>query len=220
MRYRRAMEKLRVLADACQSTARLPGKDPFLREAFVYGDVLAGADPIESVQVAFTLDLFPEDVPWCTHPPGTAWLADCLRLDKGGFVYCWRSRHEPVWNHVVREPVRFWSIEGTDEAVLDALHDRRFADLPRMTASPAELRHRAEVELDRALARLRTVHRAYWERDWRIEHRGAGRHPEDHLWEAADGYLDLLNVAHGFAEESGDRIVGVRRRSSGGSAKG
>ncbi|WP_444544045.1 DUF7711 family protein [Planomonospora parontospora] len=29
----------------------------------------------------------------------------------------------------------------------------------------------------------------------RREHRGSGRRPEDHLWEAVQGYLDLLDTA-------------------------
>ena len=60
VRYRRAVEKLRLLADACQWTTRLPIEEPFLREAYVFGDVLDGVDPVESVQVAFVLDLPPE----------------------------------------------------------------------------------------------------------------------------------------------------------------
>lgn len=107
MRYRRAIEKLRLLAEACQSTTRLPLQEPFLREAYVFGEVLNGADPVERLQVAFTLDLPPEEVPWCSQPPGTPWLVDSLRLDKGGYAYWWRSRHQPVWNHVIHEPVRF-----------------------------------------------------------------------------------------------------------------
>lgn len=207
MRYRRAVEKLRELADACQRTTRLPLDEPFLHEAYVFGDVLDGADPIECVQVAFTLNLPPEEVPWYSQPQGTPWLVDSLRLDKGGFAYWWRSRHEPVWNDVVREPVRFWSLEGTEDAVLDALRDRRFSELPRLTASPVELRGRTEVELGRALGHLRAVHRAYWDHDWRKDHRGGGRYPEHHLWEAADGYLDLLEAVrrYGEVEEDHDR---------------
>jgi hypothetical protein len=194
MRYRRAVEKLRLLAAACQSTTRLPVDEPFLQEAYVFGDVLDGADPVKCVQVALALNLSPEEVPWCSQPAGTAWLVDSLRLDKGGFAYWWRSRHEPVWNHVIRDPVRFWSLGGTDESVLDALRDRRFAELPRVSASPADLRQRVELELDRALAQLHAVDQKYWDHDWRGEHRGGGRYPENHLWEAVDGYLDLLGA--------------------------
>lgn len=44
-----------------------------------------------------------------------------------------------------------------------------------------------------ALARLRAVHANYWERDWRRENRGNYRYPENVLWEAVEGYLDLLD---------------------------
>ncbi|MBN9740063.1 hypothetical protein DMP23_02925 [Amycolatopsis sp. A1MSW2902] len=208
MRYRRAVEKLRELADACEHTRRLPVDEPFLCAAYVFGDVLAGADSVESVQVALTLDLPAEQVPWCSQPPGTAWLADSLRLDKGGFAYWWRSRHEPVWNHVIRAPVRFWSPAGPDEAVLDALRDRRFGDLPGNAPSSTELRRSTEAELDRALRQLRVVHQKYWDRDWRREHRGNGRYPENRLWDAVDGYLDLLTALRwpdAATDQPGDR---------------
>lgn len=79
--------------------------------------------------------------------------------------------------------------------MLDALGDHRFADLPRLTASPTQLRQRIEAELDRALAQLRVISQEYWDRDWRGEHRGGGRYPENHLWDAVDGYLNLLDAA-------------------------
>ncbi|HVV19288.1 MAG TPA: hypothetical protein VHF06_07625 [Pseudonocardiaceae bacterium] len=85
MRYRRAVEKLRLLADACQSTTRLPVEEPFPREAYVFGEVLDGADPVEVVEVALTLNLRPDEVPWGSRPSGTEWLVHSLRLDKGGF---------------------------------------------------------------------------------------------------------------------------------------
>lgn len=194
MRYRRAVEKLRILAEACQHTTRLLLDEPFLREAYVFGEVLDGTDPIDRLEVAFVLDLPPEEVPWESHPRGADWLVDVLRLDKGGYAYWWRSRHDPVWNHHIRGPVRFWSLNGPDDDVLLALSERRFADLPRVTADPAETHERAVTELDAALARLQDVHRNYWERDWRREHRGNYRYPENELWEAVDGYLDLLNA--------------------------
>ncbi len=197
MRYARAVEKLSLLADGCQRTTRWPVDGPFLREAYVFGEILDGADPIERLHVAFALDLPPDEVPWCSQPPGTEWLVQELRLDKGGIAYWWRSRHEPVGNHLIRDPVRFWSPVGTDEAVLDALRERRFPDLPRQLASPAETRRRTAVELDRALGRLRAVHQAYWEPDWRRDHRGNGSYPENHLWAAVDGYLDMLDTEDG-----------------------
>ncbi len=86
MRYRRAVEKLRDLAEACESVKNWPPGDPFLLEAYVFGTVLEGADPLESVEVALVLNLLPEEVPWESSPRGTSWLADWLRLDKGRFA--------------------------------------------------------------------------------------------------------------------------------------
>ncbi|MGI5132694.1 DUF7711 family protein [Pseudonocardia sp. CA-107938] len=193
MRHRRAVERLRMLAEACQELRHRSPEEPLLHEAWVFGDVLDGADPIESVRLALAIDLPPDDVPWCSNPPESVWLVDTLRLNKGGFTYWWRSRHEPVWNHLIREPVRFWSLDGPDEAVLDALRERRLTDLPRASGTPDELRRRTAVELDRSLDRLREIRERYRDRDWRQEHRRAGRHPEDHLWDAVDGYVDLVD---------------------------
>jgi hypothetical protein len=100
-----------------------------------------------------------------------------------------------VPNHHIRGPVRFWSREGPDEAVLQALAERRFDDLARLApSSQAEWEQLAE-ELAAALTRLRAVHSSYWDHDWRREHRGLGRYPEHYLWEAVQGYLDLYDAA-------------------------
>jgi hypothetical protein len=51
MRYARAVEKIRILAEACEDvTKRLPVEEPFVREAYVFGDVLRGADPLEAAE--------------------------------------------------------------------------------------------------------------------------------------------------------------------------
>ncbi|MFL6120159.1 hypothetical protein [Actinophytocola sp.] len=193
MRYGRGVQRLRMLADACQELGRL--EKPLLHEAYVFGELLDGADPVEGVDIALVLDLPPEEVPWGSQPSVVGWLVRTLRLDKGGFAFWWRSRHVPVWNHHIRGPVRFWSLDGVDEDVLDALAEQRFGDLPRVWASEAETKARAASELEMALARLRAIHRDYWERDWRREHRGDYRFPENALWEAVDGYLELLDAA-------------------------
>jgi len=161
--------------------------------------VLEGADPLESVEVALVINLPPEDVPWESSPHGTAWLADRLRLNKGGFAYWWRSHLSAVPNHHIRAPVRFWSQEGPDEAVLQALAERRLGDLARLAPSPQTEREQLAEELAAALSRLRAVHASYWDHDWRREHRGSGRYPEHHLWQAVHGFLDL----HDAAESAG-----------------
>lgn len=45
-----------------------------------------------------------------------------------------------------------------------------------------------------ALSRLRAVHCSYWDSGWRREHRGFGRYPEHHPWEAVQGYPDLYDA--------------------------
>lgn len=197
MRYRRAVEKLRLLAQACDEAQNWPLDEQFLLEAYVFGEVLDGADPIENVKVALVLNVAPEDVPWESQPDGTTWLVEQLRLDKGGYLYFWRSHLDPVWNHYIRGPVRFWSLAGPDDAVLTALSERRFADLHRLTPDPEVEREQIAADLDVALGHLRAVHRAYWERDWRREHSRFGRYPEHELWEAVEGYLDLRDALLG-----------------------
>lgn len=45
MRYRRAVEKLRILAEAGQDfTKRYPSEEPVIKAAYVFGEVLRGAD--------------------------------------------------------------------------------------------------------------------------------------------------------------------------------
>jgi hypothetical protein len=199
MRYRRAVEKLRILAEACESVKSWPPEDPFLLEAYAFGDVLRGADPLDCVEVVLVLNLPPQDVVWGSTPHGTVWLADRLRLSKGGFCYWWRSHLDPVWNHHVQDPVRFWSHDGPDEEVLQALAERRFGDLPRQAPSPRARREQVTDELGVALSHLRAVHASYWDDDWRREHRGLGRYPEHELWEAVDGYLELRDAARSLS---------------------
>lgn len=184
-----------MLTDECESAKNWPPEEPLLLAAYAFGDVLRGADPLDCVEVVLVLNLPPQEVVWGSTPHGTAWLADRLRISKGGFCYWWRSHLDPVWNHYVREPVRFWSQDGPDEDVLQALTERRFADLPRQVPSPAARHDQIIGELDAALSHLREIRAAYWDNDWRREHRGLGRYPEHELWEAVDGYLELREAA-------------------------
>src|SRR5258708_15765862 len=109
MRYRRAVEKLQALAEECESVKGWPLEDPFLLEAWVFGDVLRGADPLDCVEVVVVVNLPPEEVVWGSNPHGTLWLADPLRLSKGGFCYWGRSHPDPVSNHHAPNPRRLSS---------------------------------------------------------------------------------------------------------------
>jgi hypothetical protein len=96
---------------------------------------------LDFVQVVVVLNLPPEELPWAAHPASLGWLADDLRLDKGGFNWWWRSQQEPVTNPVIRGPVQFWSRQGPDKDVLDALAERRFDALRRVPPSPDAAGH-------------------------------------------------------------------------------
>jgi hypothetical protein len=77
MRYRRAVEKLRILAETCERV-KLSWFDtaPFLKAVYAFGEVLDGADPPDAVQVAVAINLRPEEVPWESTPERADWLAD------------------------------------------------------------------------------------------------------------------------------------------------
>ena len=197
MRYRRAVEKLRILAETCEHVKGFWfDTEPFLKAVYAFGGVLDGADPLEAVQVAVAINLPPEEVPWESSPDGTDWLATELRLSKGGFLYFWRSYLDPIWNHYIRGPVCIWSVhDGLDEQALEALEARDFGSLKRLVPEPADERLQLRDDLDAALAHLREVRDKYWDPAWRREHRGYGRYPENELWEAVEGFLDLVDAS-------------------------
>ena len=47
------------------------------------------------------------------------------------------------------------------------------------------------------LAHLREVRDKYWDHGRRREHRCYGRYPENEMWDAVEGYLDLLDASRG-----------------------
>jgi hypothetical protein len=78
---------------------------------------------------------------------------------------------------------------------LEALAAGRFGELRRVVPEPVDERLQLRDDLDAALRHLRQVHGSYWDADWRREHRGMGRYPENELWEAVEGYLDLMGAS-------------------------
>jgi hypothetical protein len=98
-----------------------------------------GADPLDAVQVTVAINLSAEEVPWESSPEGADWLANELRLSKGGFMYFWRSCLDPIWNHYIRGPVRVWSVDdGLHERALTALEARDSESLKRLIPEPAD----------------------------------------------------------------------------------
>jgi hypothetical protein len=187
-----AVRRLRTIAERCSQVSRT---EPVLRAAHAFGQLLDGRVDVEVVQVAFVLDLPPEQLPWCAEPRGCGWLVELLELGKAPVVWYWRPAAWPVANHVVDRPVRFWSAQtGTDEPALRALAGGQIEQVRPAPPAAADLRVQLQVELAASLAHLRQTHAGYWQRDWRAAHRGGGTYPEQHLHNAVHGYLDLLNA--------------------------
>ena len=196
MRFDTAVDRLHKIADACSDVSRYRDE---LSAAYVYGDILTGAD-VEVVQVALAVDLPPEELPWRAEPAGLRGLAEVLRLDRAPVRWVWRPAGEPVANHAIAGPVRFWSrTGGADGDVIELLRARRLDDLPREAFDVEVAAQQLARDQQRALRHLREVTEHYWESSWRREHKGGGIYPEDHLWRAVQGYLDLLDVSDGRA---------------------
>ena len=94
--------------------------DDLFELATTEGTCCRGADSLECVEVVLVLNLPPQDVVWGSSPHGTVWLADRLRLSKGGFCYWWRSHLDLVWNHQRPRAGTVLVPDGPDEDVLRA----------------------------------------------------------------------------------------------------
>lgn len=164
-----------------------------LLATYAFGDVLDSQEDVDSVQLAVVLALPADELTWWTEPQSCAGLPSLLEIDKAPVIWHWRPHVWPVANHVIRRPLRIWSVDvGPDTAALDALESGAAESL-RLPAPPADEEHEQLVtELDASLRHLRRVEESYWERAWRSDNRGLGYYPEHHLWNAVHGYLELL----------------------------
>ena len=196
MEYDAAVEQLRLVAEACE---RYFGRraNPLCVGAYVFGELVDGAPEVEAPSVVFALDLPPEEVPYGIESREVrGFVHHFVRIP---LRWSCRPATGPIATPQIRNPVRFWSLDGVDEAVLDALAERRFSDLPlEPEPDPAD----RAIELSRTLAHLRMVVDRYWEPRWRREHKGGGVYPEQHLWNAAWAYLQLLEPLTGGPAEA------------------
>lgn len=162
---------------------------------YAFGAVLEPGAEVDAVELAFVLNLPAEELPWYVEPQSLAGLPSLLEIDKAPVLRYWRPAVWPVANHLIHRPLRVWSLDGPDNAALDAL-ERGEAERLRMPAPTAEQqREQLSVELDVSLAHLRRVEAGFWEREWRSAHKGSGIYPENHLWNAVHGYSELLAAA-------------------------
>ncbi|MBB5787038.1 hypothetical protein HD601_001613 [Jiangella mangrovi] len=169
--------------------------------AYAFGQILEDAGDLDVVQVAIVLDLPAAQLTWGAQPAACRWLRYVLDLGRNPVSARWRPAAWPVWNHRIQRPLRLWSAaDGIDSAALDAL-SRGKAESFRLPSPPHEERaEQYRLELTACRDHLRTVRDHYWDRDWRREHHGDGDYPDQQLWSATDGYLEMVDVVHSLAD--------------------
>lgn len=198
MRHNTAVRRLRSIAEDCDKVGSLLDGEGGLVAVHAFGAVLdRPGEELDDVNVVLVLRLPAAELPWGVETPECTSLARLLRLDKAPVLRRWRPVEWPVANHEIRRPMLLWSQEGgVQTAALDALAERRAE--PFRLADPDDdvLAEQVAREFEASGAHLRAVRDRYWDDvDWRRSHRRDGRYPEDHLWQAVDGYLDLLDAS-------------------------
>lgn len=188
MKRSTAISRLRDVADGLSRTTQWP--DVGIVEAYVFGALLDETVDVERVELALIVD---DDLAWLSRPVRLEATAALLRFDKLPLSWRWRSARRPVWNHHIRRAARFWTASnGVDEVVLESLASGRLDLVP--TTGPAghdELMAQLVAEREVCRRHLAEVTDRFYEGDWRGAHRHEGIYPQDHLWWAAAGFLEL-----------------------------
>ncbi|WP_194905807.1 DUF7711 family protein [Catenulispora rubra] len=198
MRHNTAVRRLRTIAEDCDKLGSLVDGEDGIVALYTFGPLLdRPGEDLDAVNVALVVGLPADELPWGVEPPGCTALAHLLRLDKTPVLKRWRPAEWPVTNHEIRRPMPVWSREdGVQTAALDALAERRAEPFRLAGADDDMLAEQISRELETSTAHLRAVRDRYWDDvDWRRSQRHDGRYPEDHLWQAVDGYLDLLDAS-------------------------
>lgn len=197
MRWARAVGHVESLSQACVAMAGGPSAIFTLpvTELWAVGDILGPARDLEDVTVALSVDLPVEDVAWWTEPPGAQHWSNATRMSKNPILPWWRSARGPVWNHRIVRPALVWDInEGVREDTLAALRAGNGEAVRTEAPSAADYAGRLRDELAVSLRALRTCTEAYEDRRWRP---GKLEPLADALWQASDGYLDVLDAVEG-----------------------
>lgn len=198
MHHNTAVRRLRTIAEDCDKIGSMFDCEDGLVAVYVFGPVLDQPDKDhDAVHVALVMGLPADELPWSVETPGCTSLAHLLRLDKAPVLRRWRPAEWPVANHEIRRPMPIWSRQnGVQTAALDALAGRRAEPFRLTDADDDKLAEQISRELEMSTEHLRAVRDRYWDDvDWRRSQRRDGRYPEDHLWQAVDGYLDLLDAS-------------------------
>jgi hypothetical protein len=191
MKRSTALSRLRDVVEALDRAATWP--ETTVTAAFVFGDLLDAPSGLERVEVALVVDESPESVPWLSRPSHLEALADSLRFTKLPMTWRWRPAEWPVWNHAITSALRIWTTDGgSDPAALNALVEGNVGET--LLEAPTDTRALlSELRTERDVGRqhLAFVTDSFHDREWRRIHRGFGVYPEDHLWSAVAGFLDL-----------------------------
>jgi hypothetical protein len=194
VKWARAVHHLEAAAEACARIGQL-GLDLYpwqVVELWAARDVLGSPRELEWVTVAPVIAAPVDEVPWFTTPKGAqAWL-NATGLAKRPVVHLWRSAEAPVWNHRIERPVLVWSEQnGVAHEALAAIREGRGDSVRLPQPTPDELRARLEDERAVSLRALRPRADAYDKRRWSP---GKIEPVADALWQAVDGYLDVLEA--------------------------
>jgi hypothetical protein len=185
------MRHLVELADAANEIVAV-GIGDFqapLVEMWVAGELLDGADELDVGELILLFDIPPDELPWLSLHPTASWIAERMRLGKRPIRWVDRPSAWPSWNCRNARVARIWTArDGLDEAAIEALQAGRALDV--VAPDPDAFVAQCQVELDVAMAHLRSVVARYWDHDWRRDHRYDSA-PEDHLWRAAQAVIDL-----------------------------
>jgi hypothetical protein len=214
MRHATAVRRLRTIAERCQQVCGLWDDDSGLMAVHAFGRVLDPAGErrgsLEVVQIALVVQEDPEQVAWCVRPPQYAGLGYVLELEKAPVDWYFRPAALPVGNHVIVRPLQIWDRRtGVAERALAALAAGTAEPLRARAPRPDVLHRQLTEELATALTHLEGVRDGYWQRDWRSRHESVATFPEHHLWDAVNGYLELLQaVRNGPAAAEGQDADG------------
>ena len=193
VKWSTAIRNLRELAQATNDLAASPAAKYALpvTQLWAAQEILGTPRDLEWVTAAVVVDLPVEDVPWLVKPNGSEHWENFTRAAKHPIVTLWRSAQAPVWNHYLSRPALFWDRRtGLDEDALQALSEGRGEEVRISAPAPDEFRARLEDDLAVSLGALRERTRAYEDRRWS---QGKFTAVADELWEASNGYVDLLD---------------------------
>jgi hypothetical protein len=198
VRHATAVRRLRLIVERCQQACHLWDPGTGLAAVYAFGDCVeppAETDAVDVVQILLVVHAEADDVPWCSRPPQFAGLPYVLELNKAPVDWFFWPVATPIGNHAVDGAVRIWDRDdGIGTEALDAIAAGRPGGFRLPPLGQARRRQQAADDLDASLRHLRQLRDRYWQRTWRDDHHAAGMAPEDHLWDAVHGYLDLLDA--------------------------